>query len=118
MSCDRCKYRWVDDGSTPIEEVCSVDFCLRQLPEARTCEKFEERVAYVAPPKTIPEVLLVMKQVDGGRAVIGVIECPWCGETHFTTQVQCGERKVFCGTKKGKAETPDGYSRVDVIRIV
>ena len=65
-----------------------------------------------------PEVVLVMKPVDGGRAVIGLIECPHCGQDHYTTLIECGERKVFCGT--GHTEPTvgsDGYSAVDVIRI-
>lgn len=68
-----------------------------------------------------PDVVLVMKPVDGGRAMIGVIECPHCGETHYTTQIECGERDVFCGTKN-VAECPtvrsDGYATVVVTRIV
>ena len=70
-----------------------------------------------------PNVLLVMKQVDGGRAVIGLIECPHCGETHYTTDIRCGERDVYCGLPKwntGECETvwPDGYATVIVTRIV
>lgn len=66
------------------------------------------------------EVLLVMKPVDGGRAVIGIIECPHCGETHFTTNIACGERDVFCGLTTADAPTvrPDGYATVIVTRIV
>jgi hypothetical protein len=63
----------------------------------------------------IPKVMLVMKPVDGGRAMIGLIECPCCGETHYTTQIQCGERLVFCGVN---AERPDGHSRILVERIL
>lgn len=37
--------------------------------------------------KTQPSVILVMKPVDGGRAMIGMIECPHCGETHYTTNI-------------------------------
>lgn len=67
-----------------------------------------------------PEVLLVMKQVDGGRAVIGIIECPHCGETHFTTKIECGERDVYCGLTTADSPTvrPDGYATVIVTRIV
>jgi ribosomal protein L32 len=70
-----------------------------------------------------PDVVLVMKQVDGGRAVIGLIECPHCGETHYTTHVECGTRDVYCGVpafQDARHDTirPDGYSTVVVTRIV
>jgi hypothetical protein len=68
--------------------------------------------------QTIPSVPMMMKPVDGGSAVIGVIECPWCGQTHFTTQIQCGERTVFCGTRKGKAQRPDGHSKIIITQIL
>ena len=62
-----------------------------------------------------PPVVLVMKPVDGGRAVIGIVECPHCGETHYTTQIRCGELQLFCGVG---AQRPDGWSVVDVQRII
>lgn len=67
-----------------------------------------------------PGVVMVMKPVDGGRATIGLIECPNCGETHYTTQIECGERNVFCGTAgdNSPAIRPDGFSTVDVERIL
>jgi hypothetical protein len=65
----------------------------------------------------IPHVPMRMEQVDGGRAVIGLIDCPWCGKTHYTTQIDCGERTVFCGTKNKKSERPDGRSRVVITQI-
>ena len=65
--------------------------------------------------KSAPKVLMAMKPVDGGRATIGLIECPCCGETHYTTDIRCGERRVFCGTG---AERPDGYSTLDVTAII
>lgn len=67
-----------------------------------------------------PNVLLMMKPVDGGRAVIGVIECPHCGQTHFTTDIRCGERDVFCGNAWEDNPTirPDGYATVIVIQII
>jgi hypothetical protein len=67
-----------------------------------------------------PEVLLVMKPVDGGRAVIGIFECPHCGETHYTTLIQCGERDVFCGTAGNASPTirHDGWSTIIVSRII
>lgn len=69
--------------------------------------------------KRRPDVLLVMKPVDGGRAVIGLIECPHCGQEHFTTLIQCGERDVFCGlAKDGQFIRADGYATVYVTRIV
>ena len=58
---------------------------------------------------------MVMKPVDGGRAVIGLIECPHCGETHYTTQIECGQRDVFCGQE---GQRPDGYSTIVIERIV
>ena len=58
-----------------------------------------------------------MLPVDGGAATIGAIDCPWCGKTHLTTHIECGERKVRCGTKSGDAECPDGTSRVDITEI-
>lgn len=66
--------------------------------------------------KSYPRVPMVMKPVDGGRAVIGLIECPCCGETHYTTQIECGEREVFCGLKK--AVRPDGYSNIVITEII
>jgi hypothetical protein len=68
--------------------------------------------------KTHPSVMLVMKPVDGGRAMIGLIECPHCGETHYTTDIKCGERDIFCGTVGDGAQRPDGYSTVIVQRII
>ena len=65
-----------------------------------------------------PEVVMVMKPVDGGRACIGIIECPFCGETHYTTDIKCGERDVFCGTGSGNAQRHDGYSTLFVGRIL
>ena len=77
-------------------------------------------MSYVAQkqPESIPKVMLVMKQVDGGRAVIGIIECPNCGETHYTTDISCGERRVFCGTGHTYAVKPDGWSKVMVEAII
>lgn len=73
----------------------------------------------MATVKAAPKVVLVMKPVDGGRATIGLIECPFCGDTHYTTLIQCGERDIFCGTGAASpAERPDGYSRIVVQRIV
>lgn len=61
-----------------------------------------------------------MKPVDGGRAVIGIIECPNCGQTHYTTQIECGFRKVFCGT--GNVDNfgvgQDGYSELVILQII
>lgn len=67
-----------------------------------------------------PEVLLVMKPVDGGRASIGIIECPHCGQTHYTTDIRCGERDVLCGHGDDRPETvrPDGYATVIVRQII
>ena len=71
----------------------------------------------------VTDVVLVMKPVDGGRAVIGIIECPHCGQTHYTTQIDCGQRRVFCGTGHvepdyDKRIGADGYSHVNVTRIL
>jgi len=66
-----------------------------------------------------PDVLLVLKQVDGGRAVIGIIECPHCGQTHYTTKLECGERQVFCGIGTDSPTVrSDGYATVVVLQIV
>lgn len=70
-----------------------------------------------------PEVVLVMKPVDGGRAMIGMIECPHCGAEHLTTNISCGERDVYCGvpkfnTNECPAVRADGYATIIVIRIV
>lgn len=69
----------------------------------------------------IPTTVLMMKPVDGGRAMIGLIECPHCGETHYTTNLECGERKVFCGIPRDPAKRGnigcDGYSKVCITRI-
>ena len=52
--------------------------------------------------------------------MIGLIECPHCGETHYTTHLECGERTVFCGraTTDNPAIRADGYSDVRVIQII
>lgn len=66
-----------------------------------------------------PSVLMVMKPVDGGRAVIGMVECPHCGKEHLTTQIKCGELTLFCGLDEdNKTVGTDGHSRVMVERIV
>ncbi len=68
-----------------------------------------------ARPKVIPKVILMMKPVDGGRAVIGVMECPNCGQEHFTTDIRCGERRVFCGSG---SDSTDGHSWVCIETII
>jgi hypothetical protein len=69
--------------------------------------------------KMCPSVAMVMKPVDGGRAVIGMIECPHCGREHLTTQIKCGELVVFCGLNEdGDTVGVDGHSRVMVERIL
>lgn len=65
--------------------------------------------------KHIPKVVLMIKPVDGGRAVIGVIDCPNCGQEHLTTNISCGERKIFCGSSE---DDDDGYSWVDIQEII
>lgn len=66
----------------------------------------------------IPKVLMVVKPVDGGRGAIGLIECPYCGQTHFTTMLHLGRRDFFCGTLGGNAERADGYSTLDVLALL
>lgn len=63
---------------------------------------------------------MVMKPVDGGRAVIGLIECPRCGQDHFTTQIRCGELSVFCcsGDIPNSDPPQNIEQKVDVIRIL
>jgi hypothetical protein len=65
----------------------------------------------------IPPVVLIMKKVDGGAAVIGVLECPHCGQDHYTTRVNAGNLDVFCGRNNG-ATRPDGWSTVCVERVI
>lgn len=64
-----------------------------------------------------------MKPVDGGKAMIGMIECPHCGQEHLTTNIKCGERDVYCGVPASRVEgnetiRHDGYATVIVTRIV
>jgi hypothetical protein len=70
----------------------------------------------------IADVVMVMKPVDGGRAVIGIVECPQCGETHYTTQIRCGQLDVFCGIVGCEdvltAARPDGWTTLNVTRIL
>ena len=66
-------------------------------------------------PMPAVKVVIVMKPVDGGRACIGLIDCPYCGETHYTTNIKTGERDVFCGQG---AQKPDGYSFLCVTHIM
>lgn len=61
-----------------------------------------------------PSVVMVMRMVDGGRAVIGSIDCPHCGKEHLTVRVQCGDLRVFCGAESKSA---DGWSWVSVETI-
>lgn len=69
--------------------------------------------------KMCPSVVMMMKPVDGGRAVIGMVECPHCGKEHLTTQIKCGELKLFCGfDEHGNTVGTDGYSRVTVERVI
>lgn len=62
-----------------------------------------------------PSVVMVMRMVDGGRAVIGSIDCPHCGKEHLTVRVQCGDLRVYCGV--GVSSSPDGWSWVSVETI-
>lgn len=66
----------------------------------------------------IPKVLMVVKPVDGGRGAIGLIECPYCGQTHYTAMLHLGQRDFFCGSQAGNAERPDGYSTLNVIALL
>jgi hypothetical protein len=69
--------------------------------------------------KMCPSVVMILKPVDGGKACIGMIECPHCGSEHLTTQIKCGELTLFCGLNEdGDTVGVDGHSRVMVERIV
>ena len=69
--------------------------------------------------KQCPPVSMVMKPVDGGRAVIGSIDCPHCGKEHLTTVIRCGEFILFCGLDEaGDTVGVDGHSRVMVETII
>ena len=64
----------------------------------------------------VPEVVLTMVQVDGGKTVVGVIDCPYCGHQHFTSKIECGETTVFCGNRDPDVES--GRKPVIVQRIL
>lgn len=68
----------------------------------------------MASTKSTVNVVMILRQVDGGRAVIGSIDCPVCGKEHLTVQIHCGELRVFCGKA---SPNPDGWSWVDVQTI-
>lgn len=61
-----------------------------------------------------PKVSMTMRPVDGGRAVIGAVDCPVCGKEHLTVQIRCGDLRVFCGDE---SPNPDGWSWVSVETI-
>ena len=63
---------------------------------ARAWRAWLEEVMAGRGDSRIPSVTLVMKKVDGGAAVIGLIECPHCGrrvsEEQTETAYRLGER--------------------------
>jgi len=69
-----------------------------------------------AKAERVPEVILTMVQVDGGKTVVGVIDCPYCGHQHFTSKIKCGETTVFCGGRDPEVES--GRKPVIVQRIL
>ena len=63
----------------------------------------------------VPKVVMIMRPVDGGRAVIGSVDCPHCGKEHLTVRIQTGRLRLFCGVVE--SPNPDGWSWVDVETI-
>lgn len=61
------------------------------------------------------KTVLMLRPVDGGRAVIGAIDCPHCGKEHLTTQIGTGLLRVFCGDDWAP---PSGWASVDVQEII
>lgn len=61
------------------------------------------------------KALLVIKPVDGGRACIGVVECPVCGQDHYTTNVRAGELRVYCGPDRAPG---DGWSVITILESI
>lgn len=61
-----------------------------------------------------PSVVMTLRPVDGGRAVIGSVDCPHCGKEHLTCRVMCGDLRVYCGNESPE---PDGWSWIIVESI-
>jgi hypothetical protein len=55
--------------------------------------------------------IMIIKPVDGGRAAIGVVDCPICGKEHYTTQVRAGNLAVYCGLEYSKE---DGWNTLSI----
>jgi len=52
------------------------------------------------PKNPAVKVLMVQKPVDGGKWMIGMVECPECGETHYTfEQRRTGLVSLYCQGK-------------------
>ena len=64
----------------------------------------------------VPEVVLTMVPVDGGKTMMGIIDCPYCGCQHYTSKIECGETTVFCGGRNNDSEP--GRKPVIVQRIL
>ncbi len=66
-----------------------------------------------------PPAVMTMRPVDGGRAVIGSIDCPNCGKEHLTTVISTGERRVFCGVvdEENASSSGDGWTWIDIQTI-
>lgn len=65
--------------------------------------------------KTNMMAVMIIHPVDGGRACIGVVECPVCGKDHYTTQVRAGDLDVFCGPD---ATRGDGWSTISITQTL
>lgn len=66
--------------------------------------------------KVVPKVVLTMTPVDGGKTMIGIIDCPYCGHQHYTSKIECGETTVFCGSRD--SDVKSGRKPVIVQRIL
>ena len=64
--------------------------------------------------KEIPRVIMVLRPVDGGKFMVGLIECPNCGETNYTANTNCGEMWVYCG----KSTKDNGWTKVMVSGVL
>ncbi len=62
-------------------------------------------------PPPLPRVALIVRPVDDGSMFVGLFDCPFCGETHYTTFLGTGERDVFCGLL---SDGGDEVHRVDI----
>ncbi len=77
---------------------------------------FDDRIEVktMAEKKTVPQIAIVRKKVDGGRnRDVGLIECPYCGHDHYTADISTGQLRLYCDDIE-----QGGYAMVEVIRIL